>query len=247
MSLLLSTTSRHSIILSTEQYAKLLNQLRAWCHQDRGRQQMLATRLGASKQTVSAWLNGSRMMSLNQYFEVLSAIEESGGPQFQKDNPMSIRTSNGRVRQTSDDDDEPLDHLTAEPNTLTDAREMIDALRAELKSKPAAAATTPASQVMLPTPTPKLAVREPALPATKPASPPASTFDPANPASWNGKPPAATTFPIGCSSPKMIREYIDGLSTEVLRSHLKGAPKNETEALQQKLTLHELQNRKSSR
>jgi transcriptional regulator with XRE-family HTH domain len=99
--------------LSSEQYRRLIEQLRVWCNQDRGRQQMLATRLGASRQTISAWLNESRMMSLDQYFEVLSAIEESGDPQFKED-PMSIRTPSARTRPpTNDEDEEPLDHLNA--------------------------------------------------------------------------------------------------------------------------------------
>ena len=37
-----------------------------------------------------------------------------------------------------------------------------------------------------------------------------------------GKPRVVAAFPGNCDSPKAISEYIAGLSTEALRSHLKG-------------------------
>jgi hypothetical protein len=141
----------------------LIRQLRAWCKASHGRQKDLAGRLEVSPQLVNDWLSGHRTVGLDEWTKI-EPIIRSTEPQFQKDRTMSTRVFNpDRLRSTSsDDDDEPLDHLTGEPNTLYEACEMIDALRAELKSKPAAAAITPASQLVLPTPTPKPAVELPA-------------------------------------------------------------------------------------
>jgi hypothetical protein len=144
----MSTLSGLSIILSSEQYRRLIEQLRVWCSQDRGRQQRLATRLGTSKQTISAWLSESRMMSLNQYFEVLSAIEQSAEPPFTKD-PMSTSVSTAPARQTSTDDD-PIDYMSTEKHAswggtieaLGAAQEEIIRLRATLTT-----AAPPSSQV----------------------------------------------------------------------------------------------------
>jgi hypothetical protein len=107
----------------------------------------------------------------NPSAEVVLHIEE-----LLESKNMSVRT-----RKDSQDDDEPLDHLNGEAYTLSEAKEMIDTLRAELKSKPAASSslaqttTEPSSHVMLPTPAPKPAIPEPAPPVAKPTQPSGST------------------------------------------------------------------------
>jgi transcriptional regulator with XRE-family HTH domain len=227
--------------LSTEQYTKLLNQLQAWCRQDRGRQSLLATKLNVSRQLVSAWLNGSRTLSLDEYFQIQEIIEQSAGPQFQKENPMSLPIFEPPAEPRGSTRD------PNEPKTLGSAKEMLADLRAQLAqlkaATPPAAPKAKAPQAPAAA-APRPAVRLPEPPATKP--PP--TFDMLDPKTWTGKQRAATDFPANCDSPKAIAEYLSTLSTEVLRSHLNSAgATSDTKRLQQKLTFAELQKRKSSR
>jgi transcriptional regulator with XRE-family HTH domain len=191
----LSTTSRHSIILSTADHHRLLNHLQAWCRQDRGRQSLLATKLGVSRQSISAWLNGSRMMSLDQYFEVLSAIEQSTDTQFLKDNPMNrppvfnapvnhppaFDSAHPGLRKAATDDDEPIVlGSDGQPKTLASAKELLLKAHGDIAglqnevTRLRAAAPTPRAITSLPPPPPPPSATVP--PATVP---PATATTPA--------------------------------------------------------------------
>jgi hypothetical protein len=85
------------------------------------------------------------------------------------------------------------------------------------------------------------------LPATKPtAATTAPVFDMLDARTWTGKSRTVAAFPVGCDNPRAIEAHIAGLSTPALREHLRSAPQNETESLQQRYTLAEL-NRRNGR
>jgi hypothetical protein len=70
---LLQTKSTGGILLSaliTREYNILREQLRSWCQAGRGRQKKIAEALGVSKQLVSGWLSGHRIMSLNEWLQI---------------------------------------------------------------------------------------------------------------------------------------------------------------------------------
>jgi hypothetical protein len=116
-----------------ERTRELVDQLRTWYKNGTTRQMDLAAELGLMPQQLAEILAGRNRPTAEQILTIQD---------FLKDKNMSIRLAPGQKRRTSDDD-EPLDHLTAEPNTLAEARDMVDALRAELKSKLAATTAPP--------------------------------------------------------------------------------------------------------
>ena len=119
-----------------ERTKQLVYELEAWYRSRNVRQKDLASALELTPQALSEILALRNRPTAEQ----ILIIQD-----FLKDKNMSIRLAPGQKRRTSNDDDEPLNFLTDEPNTLCQAREMVDALRAELKSKPAPAiAITPA-------------------------------------------------------------------------------------------------------
>jgi len=75
-------------MLSTDEYGRLIGQLRTWCKASHGRQKELATQLEVSPQLVSDWLSGHRTVSLDEWTQIQPIIQ-SAGSQFPKDNSMS--------------------------------------------------------------------------------------------------------------------------------------------------------------
>jgi len=59
--------------VSSEEYAKILQELARWCV-PRGRQQQLADELHVSKGLVSLWLSGKRQLSLEQWIAIKKII-----------------------------------------------------------------------------------------------------------------------------------------------------------------------------
>jgi DNA-binding transcriptional regulator YiaG len=62
--------------LTTEEYNKLREQLRTWCKAGRGRQKKIAETLGVSKQLVSGWLSGHRIMSLDEWLQIQAFLKK---------------------------------------------------------------------------------------------------------------------------------------------------------------------------
>jgi len=144
-------------MLSTDEYGRLIGQLRTWCKASHGRQKELATRLEVSPQLVSDWLSGHRTVSLDEWTQIQPIIQ-SAGSQFPKDNPMSTPVFEPKA-------DRPSRSGPNEPKTLHDAKEMIGELRAELASAKAAPIVAP--PVKLP---PAPSVKPPAAPALPPTT-----------------------------------------------------------------------------
>jgi hypothetical protein len=63
----------YDLPVSSEEYEKILQELRQWCI-PRGRQQQLADQLGVSKALVSLWLRGTRRLSLDQWIAIKQII-----------------------------------------------------------------------------------------------------------------------------------------------------------------------------
>jgi hypothetical protein len=103
---------------------------------------MIADRLKVSKQLVSNWLSGYRTISLDEWTQIQAVInKESAGTQFLEEN-KSMKTNYLDPRATP--------RPTASnpgPKTLTEARDRIEVLEAQLKQirgaapKPAAPAS----------------------------------------------------------------------------------------------------------
>jgi hypothetical protein len=111
----------------------LVDQLHAWYKAGTTRQMDLAAALELRPQQLAEILAGRNGLTGEQALAINSFLESQS---------MATATSQRRLnpshqRPTSQADDEPLDPMTDEPLTLYEASEVIDALRAKLKSKPA--------------------------------------------------------------------------------------------------------------
>jgi hypothetical protein len=191
--------------LSTSEQDRLLAHLRDWCRQGHGRQSLLASKLNVSKQLVSAWLNGARSMSLDEWLQIKSIIQSTTDAQFPKE-PMSTSVSTGRARQTCTDDDE-VDYMSTEhaswgqtKEALSAAQEEIIRLRAQLKTQP------PSSRgIVIP-------------PADAPLT---SIGDPGASASRNTKPVPRTIAPATAADAERAKTTLANASTPDLLNALK--------------------------
>jgi hypothetical protein len=193
------------------------------------------------------------MMSLDQYFEVLSAIDQSAGTKFLKTNSMTPSPAHP-LTAANDDDDPIVLGSDGQPKTLAAAKELliksqerVSFLQKEVASLRAAAPTAPSLPVTLPKPpgAPAAIPGKTPTTSTSPSPPTSPAFSQADISTWSGKSCTTTTdFPPGCDSPKLISEYLSTLSTEALRGHLKGTATTDTARLQQKAVFNELKARK---
>jgi transcriptional regulator with XRE-family HTH domain len=138
---------------------QLVFELDAWYRSHKVRQKDLATELELSPQQLSEILSMRNRPTADQILNIQTFLL--------KEIPMSIRTSTVRTRRTANDEDEPLNFLTDEPDTLCEAREMVDALRAELQLRSQAPAS--AGIVIPPADAPTTSVGDPR--ANAPADP----------------------------------------------------------------------------
>ena len=209
----MSTLRGRLPILSTQEHDRLLNQLRDWCRQDRGRQRLIAKELSVSPQLVSAWITGVRSMSLDEWTQIQAVInKESAGAQFPENKIMSsIRIDPPAMpRQAASN--------PGQPKTLHEAKEMIEALRLEITQLKAGKAVA-----ITPTPTakPKLAGSGADAP---PVYPPTGTpgADRPNPVPMHVNPPATPkkALPPEANTPFLIGEILKVTSFDDLLSML---------------------------
>jgi DNA-binding XRE family transcriptional regulator len=197
---------------------RLLDQVRSYCKDNAVLQKTLANQLGLSPTAMNEIFQERNNPSCEIGLHMMELMESQfmSTPVFE---PKPDRPPR------ADDPDQP--------RTLARAIARIDQLNAELKQLRGAPSQTA-------TGAPK-----PAAPATRATASTDRTpvFDATDPKTWTNR-QHFTPFPVNCDSPKAITEYLSTLSTEALRGYLKGSPTTETEQLQQKLVLTELQNRR---
>lgn len=64
-------------IVAPLEYDDLRKQLREWCDAEHGRQKQIADMLGVSKQLVSMWLSGRRIMSVPEWLKIQSVMKRN--------------------------------------------------------------------------------------------------------------------------------------------------------------------------